>query len=217
MALADDSSPAFDRLLERFATDGRLVHVEDLPARAERHGLVRTALPSDLADRVDERPLWSHQAEAIDAIRAGRHTVIATGTASGKSRCYQLPIAEAVADPADPGTALLLFPTKALAHDQHRALLDADFPGLVAATYDGDATTEEKTWARHKANVILTNPEMLHGGLLPRHEKWATFLARLRYVVIDELHVLRGVFGSHVAHVLRRLRRLCAHLSLIHI
>lgn len=211
MALADDSSPAFDRLLERFATDGRLVHVEDLPARAERHGLVRTALPSDLADRVDERPLWSHQAEAIDAIRAGRHTVIATGTASGKSRCYQLPIAEAVADPADPGTALLLFPTKALAHDQHRALLDADFPGLVAATYDGDATTEEKTWARHKANVILTNPEMLHGGLLPRHEKWATFLARLRYVVIDELHVLRGVFGSHVAHVLRRLRRLCAH------
>jgi DEAD/DEAH box helicase domain-containing protein len=135
---------------------------------------------------------------------------VATGTASGKSLCYQLPIAEAVAgDP--PGTALLLFPTKALAQDQLRALAGLEVPGLVAVTYDGDTPVNERTWARRHANVVLTNPDMLHVGILPHHGRWANFLTRLRYVVLDELHTLRGIFGSHVAHLLRRLRRLCAH------
>ncbi|HEX5586925.1 MAG TPA: Zn-binding domain-containing protein, partial [Acidimicrobiia bacterium] len=108
-------------------------------------------------------------------------------------------------------TALLVFPTKALAQDQLRSLREWLLPELVASTYDGDTSPDERTWARANATVLLTNPEMLHVGILPSHAKWATFLMRLRYVVIDELHVLRGVFGSHVAHVLRRLRRLCAH------
>ncbi len=135
---------------------------------------------------------------------------MATGTASGKSLCYQVPIAEAVGSPVRPATSLLVFPTKALAQDQLRALTRLEVPRLVAATYDGDSGPEERTWVRGNANVLLTNPEMLHHGILPHHARWATFLMRLRYVVIDELHMLRGVFGTHVAHLLRRLRRLCA-------
>ena len=211
MALPADPPPPFEALLDGFAADGRLVHIEHLPPRPERHLDPRRPLPEWLADRVAAQPLWTHQAQAIDTIRAGHNVVIATGTASGKSRCFQIPIAEAVADPVRPGTALLLYPTKALAHDQLRTLHEADFPRLVAGAYDGDATAEHKAHIRDNANVVLTNPEMLHGGLLPRHQKWDTFFMRLRYVVVDELHVLRGVFGTHVAHVLRRLRRVCRH------
>ena len=204
-------SPAFDDLLRELDADGRLVHLRHLPERAGRFGAVRTPLPAAVLDAVGPDPLWCHQAEAIDRARRGEHVVVATGTASGKSRCFQLPVAEAVIDPIRPGTALLVYPTKALAHDQLRALSAIGFPGLVAGTYDGDSSPEEKGWVRDNANVVLTNPEMLHGGLLPRHPKWDTFLMRLRYVVIDELHVLRGIFGTHVAHILRRLRRLCRH------
>lgn len=190
-----------------------LVHTELLPARRASHAPLARPLPPALAERLDElghEGLWTHQAEAIDAVRAQRSVVISTGTASGKSLCYQLPIAEAVADPIRPGTALVLFPTKALAQDQLRSFGHLDAPGLVPATYDGDTPPDARTWARRNANVILTNPEMLHHGLLPNHGRWDTFLMRLRYVVVDELHVLRGVFGSHVSHVLRRLRRMCA-------
>jgi DEAD/DEAH box helicase domain-containing protein len=141
-------------------------------------------------------------------VRAGRSVVVATPTASGKSLTYRLPIAEAVSAPIRPATSLLLFPTKALAQDQLRGFVDLDLPRLVAATYDGDCTPEERQWVRDHANVLLTNPEMLHHGLLPNHRRWATFLGRLRYVVVDELHVLRGIFGAHVAHLLRRLSRL---------
>ncbi|HEX2574780.1 MAG TPA: DEAD/DEAH box helicase [Aquihabitans sp.] len=214
MALTSpDPVDAHVELLRRRLGDG-LVHLERLPARPAAHGTLAHPLRPALAERLVELgidDLWSHQAEAIDLLRAGRSTVVATGTASGKSLCYQLPIAEAVADPIRPGTALALFPTKALAQDQLRALGHLDAPGLVAATYDGDADADQRTWARANANVVLTNPEMLHHGILPNHGRWATFLMRLRYVVVDELHVLRGVFGSHVAHLLRRLRRLCAH------
>ena len=209
MALA--TRPAFDDLLDELADDGRCVHVERLAPRPERVGELRRPLPHAVADQLDGRPLWSHQAQALDLVRDGTHTVLATGTASGKSRCFQLAIAEAVADPVRPGTALVLYPTKALAHDQLLSLTGFEFPGLVAGAYDGDASPEEKAWIRDQANVVLTNPEMLHGGLLPRHAKWEALLLRLRYVVVDELHVYRGVFGTHVAHVLRRLRRLCRH------
>ena len=154
--------------------------------------------------------LWSHQATAIDHARAGRSVAIATGTASGKSLCYQLPIAEAVTSD-EPGTALLVFPTKALAQDQLRSFGDANVPGLVAVAYDGDTPSHQRAWARRHANVVLTNPDMLHVGILPNHGRWATFLMRLRYVVLDELHTLRGIFGTHVAHLVRRLRRLCEH------
>lgn len=189
-----------------------LVHAERLPARTAAFGDLDRPLPDPIAERLHELgvdQLWSHQAEAVDLLRSGRSVVIATGTASGKSLCYQLPIAEAVGDPLRPGTAMALFPTKALAQDQLRGLGHLSSPGLVATTYDGDTTPEQRTWARANANVVLTNPEMLHCGILPQHARWSTFLMRLRYVVVDELHVMRGIFGTHVSHILRRLRRLC--------
>jgi len=188
----------------------RLLHLVQLPAREAVHGTLARSLPPALADQLP-LPLWRHQAEAIELARSGRSVVVATGTASGKSLCYQVPIAEAAAAPIRPGTGLVLFPTKALAHDQLRALTAMALPGVVAGAYDGDASPEERTWIRKQASVVLTNPEMLHSGLLPHHERWATFLGRLRYVVVDELHAFRGVFGSHVAQLLRRLRRLAVH------
>ena len=197
-------------LLDSLAGDERLVHVERLPARPARYGELCAPLPPTVALRLPVDRLWCHQAEAIDLVRAGHSVAVATGTASGKSLCYQVPIAEAAGDDR-PGTALLLFPTKALAQDQLRALGRLDVPGLVPACYDGDTDPDHRAWARRHATALLTNPDMLHVGLLPHHARWATFLMRLRYVVVDELHVLRGIFGTHVAHVLRRLRRLCNH------
>ncbi len=209
MTLLADADP--DTLLQ--VLDGRadeLVHVEHLPSRPARLAPLTDPLPDLLAPHLPAEGLWTHQAAAIDLARSGTHVAVATGTASGKSLCFQLPIAEAVSEPIRGGTALLVGPTKALAQDQLRAIAALGVDDLVAATYDGDSSTDARAWARAHANVILTNPEMLHCGLLPHHERWATFLHRLRYVVIDELHMFRGVFGSHVAHVLRRLRRLCA-------
>lgn len=191
---------------------GRIVFDARIPARPGRTATLGAPLGAPLAERVAARGiagLWSHQAAAIDALRAGEHTVVATGTASGKSLCYQLPILDAVGEGAT-GTALLLFPTKALAQDQLRSMRSWLVPGVRAVTYDGDTPPEDRVWARRNANVVLTNPEMLHLGILPSHDRWATFLMRLEYVVVDELHSLRGIFGSHVALVLRRLRRLCA-------
>jgi DEAD/DEAH box helicase domain-containing protein len=187
------------------ATDGQLVDLRVLAGRPGATAALETPLPPGIAARLPPT-LWAHQAAAIDLIRAGRSVVIATGTASGKSLCYQVPIAEAV---ARGGTALLIFPTKALAQDQLRALGCLDLPGVVAVTYDGDSTSEEKLWARRHANVVLTNPDMLHAGILPFHDRWSRFLGILEIVVLDELHTLRGVFGTHVAHLMRRLRRLC--------
>ena len=215
-ALADvlgDLAAARDRAFRDdsgSAPPSRLVHLAHLPPRAARHAELARPLPPAVAARLSG-PLWSHQVEAIDLARAGRSVVVATGTASGKSRCYQVPLAEAAAAAVRPGTGLVLFPTKALAHDQLRALTALGFPGVVGGAYDGDASPEERTWIRKHASVVLTNPEMLHSGLLPHHERWATFLGRLQYVVVDELHAFRGVFGSHVAQLLRRLRRLAAH------
>jgi DEAD/DEAH box helicase domain-containing protein len=196
-------------ILEDLSGASRLVHVERFPARAGRHGAFGEAIDPRVWSAFGMAAPWAHQAEAIDHIRAGRSAVIATGTASGKSLCYQLPIAEAVAPPRR-ATALLVFPTKALAQDQLRALGALGLPGLVAATYDGDTTPEGRAWVRRNANVVLTNPEMLHAGILPSHGRWANFLGRLQFVVVDELHTLRGIFGSHTGHVLRRLRRLSA-------
>ncbi|MCZ7528183.1 MAG: DEAD/DEAH box helicase [Acidimicrobiia bacterium] len=195
----------------RFA--GRVVFRERLPARPARHAEPTEPLHPEVAARLASRGaerLYTHQARAVDVLRAGGHAVVATGTASGKSLCYQVPIVESVVA-GRPDTALLVFPTKALAQDQLRALRSWLVPGLKAVTYDGDTPPDDRAWARRNANVLLTNPEMLHLGILPSHRRWATFLMRLRWVVVDELHTLRGIFGSHVAHVLRRLRRVCDH------
>ncbi len=189
---------------------GQLVHLERLPVRAARLEALPDDLPELLLSRLRARgvtALWSHQAEAVALARAGTHVVVATGTASGKSLCYQLPVFEALLG-AQPRTALYLSPTKALAHDQLRAIRSFALTGVRAASYDGDTPTEERPLVRRNANLVLTNPDMLHRAILPAHERWGGFLGRLAYVVVDEAHTFRGVFGSHVAAVLRRLRRL---------
>ncbi len=201
----------FTDLIEQLAADGRLAHVEHQPARSARFANAIAPISPGVATALGDERMFTHQAEAIDLIRANHSVVVATGTASGKSRCYQIPIAESAARPGRTGTALMLFPTKALAQDQLRAFHQLKFPEVVAGTYDGDSSPEQRTWVRSTANVVLTNPEMLHAAILPGHARWSTFLSRLDHVVIDELHVLRGVFGTHVSHVLRRLRRLCHH------
>jgi DEAD/DEAH box helicase domain-containing protein len=151
--------------------------------------------------------LYAHQAETWDAVAAGRSVVVTTGTASGKSLAFSLPVLDAIA--GEPSTrALFLYPTKALAQDQARWLASLGLPGLRPAIYDGDTPIERRAHIRRTANAILTNPDMLHIGVLPHHDRWGDALHNLRAVVVDEAHVYRGVFGSHVANVLRRLRRL---------
>ena len=197
----------FELLLGSLSGNEQLVHLERLPARSADHADPAHALHPLLAERLP--PLFTHQARAIDLARAGRSVAVATGTGSGKSLCFQVPIAEAILrSPAD-STALLLYPTKALAQDQLRSLARLEVPGLTPATYDGDTDPDTRAWVRRYANVVLTNPDMLHAGILPNHGRWQTFLMRLKYVVLDELHTLRGIFGTHVAHLVRRLRRLC--------
>ncbi|MBE3001843.1 DEAD/DEAH box helicase [Nocardiopsis sp. HNM0947] len=150
---------------------------------------------------------WSHQITAADLARSGRDVIIATGTASGKSLSFLLPAAEAI---DSGGTVLYVSPTKALAHDQLRWISDLELPEVRAAVYDGDTPAEGRRWVREHATYVLTNPDMLHHGMLPRHAAWSRFLRRLKYVIVDEAHHYRGVFGSHVALILRRLRRICA-------
>lgn len=162
--------------------------------------------------------LWGHQAEALSALRQRRHVVVATGTASGKSLVYQAAALQALRDGrggtglsgARRPSVLYLAPTKALAADQLRRL-PTDVPGLRPATVDGDNSREQRAWARDHANWVLANPDILHRTILPTHERWARLLAGLRVVVIDECHHYRGVFGAHVALILRRLRRICRH------
>ena len=202
---------------------GRLTHLETLPAReAELTAWPAWIAPSVLdgcRSRGVEWP-WTHQTEAASLAWAGQSVVVSTGTASGKSLAYLLPAlstlahADAPTRARDRGpTVLYVAPTKALAHDQLGAVCEtgAGVPGLRCAPVDGDTPREERDWARAHANWVLTNPDMLHRSLLPGHERWSRFLAGLSYVVIDECHHYRGVFGSHVAHVVRRLRRLAAH------
>ena len=157
------------------------------------------------------RQLYSHQAEAFGHAMEGRNVVVVTPTASGKTLCYNLPVLERLI--ADPGArAMYLFPTKALAEDQlaeFQSAVDAMGSDLRAFTYDGDTPQDARRAIRERANVVLTNPDMLHAGILPHHTKWAKAFENLRYIVIDELHSYRGVYGSHLANVLRRLKRVC--------
>jgi DEAD/DEAH box helicase domain-containing protein len=156
--------------------------------------------------------LYTHQARTCELIAKGHHVVVVTPTASGKSLCYTLPTLQALLTEPD-ARVLFLFPTKALAQDQLAELseLARNLPDLRMFTYDGDTPQDARRAVRSRANLVLTNPDMLHSGILPHHTKWATLFQNLRYVVIDELHAYRGVFGSHLANVLRRLRRICGH------
>jgi DEAD/DEAH box helicase domain-containing protein len=187
-----------------------LAYLGDEPARPPR----TTPLPAELQPRVASAlrdrgltELYTHQAEAWEAARRGEHVIVTTGTASGKTLAFNLPVLDTLA--AEPKLrALYLYPTKALAQDQARTLAGFGLPRLRAAIYDGDTESDRRWQIRKWANVILTNPDMLHVGVLPHHDRWADVLHNLRFVIVDEAHVYRGVFGSHVANVLRRLRRL---------
>ncbi len=210
-----------DRLSRGPGRADRITHTEHLPPREGRHAVWPDRIRTDVVAAIQacgiEHP-WAHQAEAAEHALDGESVVVATGTASGKSLAYLAPVLSALADGAGApngrgATALYLAPTKALAADQRRAVAALAAPlgtAVRPAVYDGDTPVEEREWVRQYANYVLTNPDMLHRGLLPAHPRWSSFLRALRYVVIDECHSYRGVFGSHVAQVLRRLRRLCA-------
>ena len=199
-------APAWLELLQ----GGELAHVS---VEAARSGTAEP-FPDDLDPGVASAlvgrgitALYRHQAEAWEALRAGGHAIVTTSTASGKSLGFNLPVLDLLA--REPKSrALYLYPTKALAQDQARSLSAFGVKGVKPAIYDGDTESERRWQIRKWANVILTNPDMLHVGVLPHHDRWGDMLANLRYVVVDEAHVYRGVFGSHVANVLRRLRRL---------
>jgi DEAD/DEAH box helicase domain-containing protein len=162
-------------------------------------------------EKRDIRQLYVHQAEAVRLVEAGKNVVVVTPTASGKTLCYNLPVLNRLLE--DPGArAMYLFPTKALAEDQlheFQAMVDAMGSGICAFTYDGDTPQDARKAIRERANVVLTNPDMLHSGILPHHTRWAKVFENLRYFVIDELHYMRGVYGSHVALLIRRLKRVC--------
>jgi DEAD/DEAH box helicase domain-containing protein len=177
------------------------------PARDARTVPLPEALAGQVRSALDVPALYTHQRATWDAAARREHVLIATGTASGKTLAFNLPVLDALA--RDPKLrAIYIYPTKALAQDQFRALGALALPKLRAAIYDGDTATEHRRDIRRTANVILTNPDMLHVGVLPNHDRWGDVLANLRYVILDEAHVYRGVFGSHVANVIRRLRRL---------
>ncbi|HKD97002.1 MAG TPA: DEAD/DEAH box helicase [Micromonosporaceae bacterium] len=210
---ASAPGPAPDELLDRLVRDrDRVTHIEHVPPRAGRVAPWPGWVPEALRDALGERGVtapWTHQVAAAEAAWAGRHVVVSTGTGSGKSLAYQMPVLSALAADAR-ATAIYISPTKALAADQARSLASLAQADVRAAVFDGDTPWEEREWVRSFSRLVLTNPDMLHRGVLPRHAAWATFLRRLRYVVVDECHTYRGVFGSHVAHVLRRLRRVCS-------
>jgi DEAD/DEAH box helicase domain-containing protein len=194
---------------------GQIVHVERIPAQRAWYGDLARSLPRRLLKAVagaGARRFYVHQAEGINAIRRGKHVIVATATASGKTMIYNVPVIErCLADWH--ARALYLFPTKALAQDQLRALgqlLEGDLARIRVGVYDGDTPRAARGAIRRRAAIVLTNPDMLHLGILPNHHLWASFFKNLRYVVLDEAHVYRGVFGSQVGCVLRRLRRVCS-------
>jgi len=194
----------------------QIVHTEHIPSREASYGELDEPLHPTLHASLESNrllPLYSHQASAINAVRADKNVVVVTPTASGKTLCYNIPVLDAILTHKG-SRALYLFPTKALAQDQLRSLRELTASGEIKLnydTFDGDTPQWERAEIKRAAEIVLSNPDMVHLGILPNHHSWRELLSRLRYVVIDEAHIYRGVFGSHVANVLRRLRRLCAH------
>ena len=211
-----DTATVLARTLEDPALAATVVHHETIPARTADFVDLPPWLDPRIAHGLRARGidrLYTHQADAIEATRAGRDTVVVTATASGKTLCYAIPTLQAIA--GDPSArALWLFPTKALGQDQvaeFSALAKAAGLTVSTSTYDGDTPAPIRSTIRSAGQVVVTNPDMLHAAILPHHTKWFQLFEHLRFIVIDELHTYRGVFGSHVANVLRRLLRLCAH------
>ncbi|MHC1578754.1 MAG: DEAD/DEAH box helicase [Dehalococcoidia bacterium] len=216
-----DASSFLSHLISMTDYGQQIVHIERIPHQGAIPGKLDTPLHPNLQACLKSlgiSALYSHQAKALNAILAGRNVIIATPSASGKTLCYHLATLDALLHDKN-SRALYLFPTKALAQDQLRSLKEIlgetkDLAQLLSsgavATFDGDTPQHERANIRRQAKIVLTNPDMLHLGILPNHQSWSRFFRNLKYVVVDETHIYRGVFGSHVANVLRRLRRLCA-------
>ncbi len=205
---------ALDDFLAQESERGNIACVHRQEAKKASYGNWPEGLSSQVVEALKKRgieQLYTHQTEAVEATQNGKSTVVVTPTASGKTLCYNLPVLERVLQ--DRTTrALYMFPTKALAQDQLAELLELDRvvgASLGVFTYDGDTPSDARRAIRSRGHVVMTNPDMLHTGILPHHTKWARFFADLRFVILDELHIYRGVFGSHVANVLRRLQRIC--------
>src|SRR6185312_11950903 len=207
-----DGRSLAQRLNKRYGA--RITGAFVVSAQEGRYAPLPPDLPPALAQALRSRGvdrLYSHQAEAWTATQTGAHVAVATPTASGKSLCYTLPVISAAMQ--QHAKALYLFPTKALAQDQVAELLElnnAGELGVKAFTFDGDTPGDARQAIRLHGDIVVSNPDMLHQAILPHHTKWAQFFESLRYVVIDEVHSYRGVFGSHVANVIRRLQRVCA-------
>ncbi len=204
-----------DGILVSRSTGSCITATRHFPARDAVLAPFPTSLDPRLGEALRARgvtDLYAHQARVWDVVETGDNAVVVTPTASGKTLCYNLPVLQALLHQPD-ARVLYLFPTKALAQDQLAELeqLAKQLPELKMFTYDGDTPQDARRAVRARANLVLTNPDMLHSGILPHHTKWAALFQNLRFVVIDELHAYRGVFGSHVANVLRRLRRICRH------
>lgn len=203
-----------EQFIEQGERKGNVTAVHRLEARPAEHADWPGALDSRLVEALQQRgisQLYSHQARAIESALAGRHTVVVTPTASGKTLCYNLPVLQRVLEDRA-ARALYMFPTKALSQDQLAELMELDAKvgsDLGVFTYDGDTPSDARRAVRSRGHVVITNPDMLHTGILPHHTRWARFFSDLKYVVLDELHTYRGVFGSHIANVLRRLHRIC--------
>ncbi|KOM40108.1 hypothetical protein LR48_Vigan04g030600 [Vigna angularis] len=206
-----------DHLKKGIGSEGQIVHIEDICARKA----IYSEIPIDLSEKmrsalkcIGVSKFYSHQAESIQASLHGENVVVATMTSSGKSLCYNLPVLEVLSTNSS-SCALYIFPTKALAQDQLRALLhmtkgfDNDFN---IGIYDGDTSQSERMWLRDNSRLLITNPDMLHISILPHHQQFSRILSNLRFVVIDETHTYKGAFGSHTALILRRLKRLCSHV-----
>ena len=194
----------------------QIVHTERIAAREASVGKLDRSLHPALQKHLESlgiSSLYAHQAMAVNEARSGKNVMVATASASGKTLCYNLPVLEAILDDQS-SRALYLFPTKALAQDQLRNLKELGCTEFVSpagcATFDGDTPQSERAGIKRQAKVVLTNPDMLHLGILPNHKSWSRLFRNLKYVVIDEAHIYRGVFGSHVANIMRRLRRICA-------
>ncbi|MFC1963669.1 DEAD/DEAH box helicase [Chloroflexota bacterium] len=210
-----DTSTFLQNLRSHAAYRDQIVHTEHIASREATYGKLKDILHPALQTSLESNhllPLYSHQADAINAVHSGENVVVVTPAASGKTLCYNIPVLNTLL--GEKGSrALYLFPTKALAQDQLRSLRELASPQSIrlnCAVFDGDTPQQERTEIRRSTRIVLSNPDMLHLGILPNHRSWSGLFASLRYVVIDEVHVYRGVFGSHVANVIRRLRRLCA-------
>jgi len=210
-----DTAAFLDYLKTKPFYRDQIVHVEHIRPRDAVSGHLEQPLAPELHEALADRhflPLYNHQAEAVNKARQSKNVMVVTSSASGKTLCYNIPVAQALLTEKG-ARALYLFPTKALAQDQLRTLREDFCPELFSyvdfATFDGDTPQGERAEIRRSARIVLSNPDMLHVGILPNHQQWSRFLRSLRFVVVDETHVYRGVFGTHLAEVVRRLRRVC--------